>query len=44
MPLPDGTWQAAVGGLVLGTAATTMLASTGEKNSVGKRRCVSVQF
>ncbi|CAM9689731.1 unnamed protein product [Ascophyllum nodosum] len=34
MPLPDGTWQAAVGGLVLGTAATTMLASTGEKNSL----------
>ncbi|CAM9689936.1 unnamed protein product [Ascophyllum nodosum] len=30
MQLPDGTWQAAVGGLVLGTAATAMLAATGK--------------
>ena len=29
MGFPDGTWQAAVGGVVLGTSATVMLATTG---------------
>lgn len=32
MALPEGTWQAALGGLVLGTAATAMLATTGKNN------------
>lgn len=29
--LPDGTWQAAVGGVILGGTATAMLATTGTK-------------